>query len=958
MRVTNRTLFSLFFLGVMLTAQAETVLPGLESPVTVIRDSSGIPHVFAKNDHDVFFMQGWLHAEDRLFQMDLFRRQIAGTAAELLGPSAVGFDVFFRQLGLNRAAKRSLSAHLQDFKDLLQAYSDGVNAFIDIAEVANNLPPEYDVLQLSNVARWTPLDSVLVSKGLAFQTSLFVAGDINLTVALEDFRNAGSAADFDGTMLFFEDLFRSAPFDSASTVPDAEQATAILEVKKKTATAVQLRRTMQSRNTNARIGTKALELARAYLEALRGLPPIPGLLHPNEQVGGGSNTWVVSGAHTRNGRPLLAADAHLTLNAPTLFHQIHLVAPGLDVIGSSVAGAPCIVRGHNRDLAWGVTNSRLDINDIFAEVIVLDPISPSGLSIVHEGLNEPITRLSESFSANVDGTVVPISEQDVLIVPRRNNGPLITAPVFDSDRGVFTALSLQSTGFSATRDPEGICGFNRARNLSEFQSALQLVDFASQNITYADTKGNIAYFISGEVPLREDLQAAVPGDPVVPPFLIRNGTGGHEWIPEPSPPPNQAVPFKILPFEEMPQTINPATGIIINANNDPIGNALDNNPLNDPRPDGGLFYLSWGGSQFSIRAGRITRLLKEALDDDDRLSAADMTDFQADVVMLDAQVLKPAILQAFDQALSGGAHPDLAALAADPRVQEAVGRLDNWDQTTPTGIPEGFDARRGDEDDEDDHNNERADLDEDEIENSIAATIYSVWRREMAANTIDATLAGVGLKPLVNLREERVTALRHLLDTFESNQGVGASGLNFFPGPSDADPATRRDILILMSLVDVLDRLASDDFKDAFNNSIDQDDYRWGRLHRIVFAHPFGEVAGNFNVPPGFGFFPPPLEGLAGIPTDGGFETVDAGNPKENIQTLNSNSFMFNAGPVDRFVSKMEPRKVKAKTALPGGESAIPGSPFYLNLLGPWLLNETHRLLVSPAEVQADAVTT
>ena len=949
MRTFNRTLLSILFLVFSLPAQAETMLPGLEAPVIVVRDSNGIPHIFAKNDHDVVFMQGWVHAEDRLFQMDLSRRQVAGTTAELLGKAALPSDVFSRTLGFERAARRSLDAHPPEFKDLLQAYSDGVNAFIDVAEAAKLLPPEYGILKLTQVARWSPLDSLAIGKGLGVQTSVLGSEDIELTVTLAEYQFAGVAAGFDGSALYFQDLFRSAPFDPASTVPDAEQRTPTLGVEAQIA-ALQ-RQVLQPGDIGPRLGAKTLEQARAYLEKLRRLPRISGLLQPDGQAGGGSNTWVVSGAHTRNRRPLLANDAHLRLESPTIFHQVHLVAPGLDVIGRGLPGAPCVAIGHNRHLAWGFTNSRLDITDAYAEEIVEDENSPSGYSTRHDDSPEPMELLVESFRANQGGTVDLVLLQDFYVVPRRNNGPLITE--IDDERDKFPGLSLQSIGFGPTRDLEGICGINRARNLAEFKSALQLVDFASQNVSYADRKGNIAYFVSGEVPLREDLQAATSNDSlappfsVAPPFLIRQGTGGQEWIPEESPSPTQATPYAILPFEEMPQTVNPTSGVIVNANNDQAGNSLDNNPLNDRRPGGGLYYLNWGGRNFSIRAGRITRLLEDALDDDDRLGPADMIELQADVVMLDAQVLTPAILQAFDRASSRGAHPALAAFAADPRVAEAVKRLEDWDHSTPTGIPEGYDARLDDDDEE------WNELDEDEIENSVAATIYSVWRREMAANTIDATLAKVELPPLVNVREERVTALRYLLDSFESNQGVGASGLDFFAGPSDADPATRRDIVILRSLADALDRLASDSFKAAFNNSLDQDDYRWGRLHRIVFANTLGSA---FNVPPGFGVFPPPLDDLDGIPTDGGFETVDVGSPAVNIETLGSDSFMFNLGPTGRFVAQVGWLKLKAVSSLPGGESAVPGSPFYLNLLEPWLLNQTYPLLVSPWKLGADAV--
>ena len=321
-----------------------------------------------------------------------------------------------------------------------------------------------------------------------------------------------------------------------------------------------------------------------------------------------------------------------------------------------------------------------------------------------------------------------------------------------------------------------------------------------------------------------------------------------------------------------------------------------------------------------------------------------MSEVQADVAMLDAEVFTPWILQAFDHASAGGAHPALAALAADPGVAEAVERLRDWDYSTPTGIAEGYDAGTGSE--------------EEQILNSIAATLFAVWRHDIVASTIDATLASVGLDPLVNVREERVTALRNLLDHFETNEGFGASGLNFFPGPDDADASTRRDIKILQSLANALDRLASDDFQAAFNNSVDQDDYRWGRLHRIVFAHPLGTVAPVFSVPPGFGVFPPPLADLAGIPTDGGFETIDVGSPAINIEFPGSDAFMFSAGPTGRFVSEFRRGRQTAVTSMPGGESAIPFTPFYLNLLEPWLLNETFPLLVAPGLIQADAVDT
>ena len=937
-------LTTLLLVIVPFAARAEVMLAGLEAPATVVRDVNGIPHIRADNDHDLFFMQGRIHAQDRLFQMDLLRRSAAGTLAEVLGLAALPTDVETRTIGLSRAAVLSLAAHPPEMVAILQAYSDGVNSFLDEAELVGGLPPEYTGLGLTSVERWKPVDSVLVGKALGASTSLIVPDDIDLTIALKTYQGVGAASGlFDGTALFFEDLFRSAPFDPAATVPDSMSGFESPGGKSKG----------KDKHRKHKLSTsqKTLEHGRGYLKRMRRLPKVRGALLFDGGDMGGSNSWVIAGQHSATGSPMLANDMHLRLESPTIFHEIHLKSRGVDVIGSSFPGAPCVVRGHNRSIAWGITNARVDITDIYAEVIV--PYStPSGLATLHNGVPEPIELLFETFNANVGGHVVPIpgATRPVLIVPRRNNGPLITAPEYDPATGFTTALSVQSVGFGPTRDPEGLCAINRARNLDDFKSALQLIDFASQNFTYADKRGNIGYFVSGEVPLREDLQNPVAS--ITPPFLIRSGVSGNEWIPIGGvQPENQATPFKILPFEEMPQVVNPASGVIVNANNDHNGNTLDNNPLNDLRDGGGLLYLNWGGRNFSIRAGRETEMIDDLLSRGGKkkgnkkrphknISFAQMKAMQADTVLNDARAMVPFILDAYKDGTRDGAHPILASLVADPRLVEAVKRLRKWKFTTPTGIPGGYDAS----------------VDKKDIDASIAATIYSVWRGTMVANSIDATLDAFGVAdmPRPAKREEVVTALKHLLE----RDGVGVSGLNFFNVSGVDDPAMRRDIVVLASLADALKLLASSEFEPAFHGSSEQDDYRWGRLHRIVLKHPLGDVEGNFNVPPAFNLFPGPLPDLAGIPVDGGFETVDEAPPLDanNVRVSDSDSMMFDFGPTGRFVAQLGPRKVKAQTSLPGGESAVPGSPHYLNLLEPYLRNETFDLLTSPHAMKWNAL--
>ncbi|HKQ03217.1 MAG TPA: penicillin acylase family protein, partial [Actinomycetes bacterium] len=190
-------------------------VPGLEGPARVDRDANGIAHIRAGSRHDLFLLQGWVHAQDRLFQMDVRRRQADGTLAELLGPAALPTDVQLRTIGLHRAAARSLPALSADAQAVLAAYADGVNAWV----AGHPLPPEYGALSLTSVRPSRPVDSVAVGKLQSFGLSFDL--DTELTTALLGYQQAGQAAGFDGTALFFKDLWRSEPFTDASTVPDA-----------------------------------------------------------------------------------------------------------------------------------------------------------------------------------------------------------------------------------------------------------------------------------------------------------------------------------------------------------------------------------------------------------------------------------------------------------------------------------------------------------------------------------------------------------------------------------------------------------------------------------------------------------------------------------------------------------------------------------------------------------------
>jgi penicillin amidase len=890
---------------------------GLEGPARVVRDADGIAHVLAGNRHDLFFLQGTVHAQDRLFQMDVRRRQADGTLAELLGPGALPTDVQLRTIGLQRAAARSLPALSDDARAVLQAYADGVNAWV----ADHPLPPEYAALELTSFRPWTPLDSVAVGKLQAFGLS-FDLDDIDRTVALLAYQRAGQAAGFDGTRLFFDDLWRSQPFTPATTVPDATGSQAA------TAAAGQGQEALGGAQPGARLRAAA-GLARRYAEQARKVPLLARALEADRSRGG-SNQWAVAGRVGAGGHPLVANDPHLALDAPSTFYPIHLQAGATDAIGSGFAGAPGVIVGHNRSIAWGATVNPSDVTDVYAEQVVADASSPSGLATVYQGQREPVIPIPEQFRQNNPGngtpddlTVVPPGgpiPPATLIVPRRNNGPIIQL-----DQAAGTALSVQYTGFSATREIDTFLIWDDARGLDDFRRGLEFFDVGGQNWAYADVAGNIAYFTSAELPVREDLQAGTVNG--LPPYFIRNGTGGNEWLPVQHPQPGQAIPYEILPPEEMPHTVNPPAGFFVNANNDPIGTTLDNDPLNQLRPGGGIYYLNPGYD--GIRGGRVTELIRAELAGDGSVSFADMQRIQADTALVDARYFVPHVLRALRDAVRSD-DPTLRAFGRDRGVLEAVARLALWSRRTPTGIPEGYDAS--------DPDGRRLPPTPLEAANSVAATIYAVWRGQVIRNVIDARLAPLGLP--VPDGQLALTALKQLLDTFDDRQGVGASGVDFFAVDGVADPADRRDVLLLRSLHDALDKLAGPDFQAAFGGSTDQDDYRWGRLHRVVMDHP---LDGSLNIPPAAGAFPAPLAGLPGIPTDGGFDTVDAASHDARADA--ANDFMFGSGPANRFVAEPRaPGQVVAESSLPGGTSGVPGQPFYVNLLPGWLTNDTFPL--------------
>ena len=913
-------------------------LAGLSAPVTVYEDADGIPTISAATEADAYQVMGYLHARDRFFQMDFNRRAASGRLAELVGQGALSSDIELRTLGLRRAALATYQALDNEVVAALQSYANGVNAWL----AEGNLPPEYTVLELSSAEPWTPVDTLVIGKVLAFQLSFDL--DIDATIKLGTYQAVGNAVGFDGTALFFEDTHRIQPPDDRVTVPNFLSSIGGIGAdsdSEKINDEPASRAASGATVLNPQVDATTLEMAHRIRDRYTGTPLLEAAMKPAERQAG-SNWWVIAGDRTESGAPMLLNDPHLSLNQPAIFYEAQLVVAGeYAVNGVSFPGIPGIVQGCTEQFCWGSTVHPMDVTDVYSEQF---QVNAFGLPThtIYQGNAEPLQLLVQSYRVNQvgDGEADNLMRAPVgydagaitFIVPRRNNGPVLDV---DGSSGI----SVQYTGWGPTFELEAFRQINRAGNLDEFEAALQKFDIGSQNFSYADRDGNIAYFATAENPIRADLQAGnVDGG--IPPFIIRDGTGtlNHEWLPVMNPQPDQALPFEIMPFSEMPQVMNPDAGYIANANNDPIGVTLDNNALNQVRPGGGLYYLNPGYAAY--RMGRIDRVIQFRLDNQESISVDDMTALQADDRLLDAELMMDLI----NNALLATSWQPVFDLQNQANIQEALSLLRNWNFQTPTGIAEGYDAG--------DDPMALMQPDQAEIENSAAATIFAMFRSQLVRNIVDATLQRAGVSELPGSRAA-YNATKWRLLNFQNDRGIGASGLDFFQVDGAPSRDAARDFVILTSLDQALDRLASDEFAPAFGNSTDLTDYRWGLLHRITFDHPLN--ADPFNIPNGGGFMDVAPD-LPGVARQGGYEAVDASSHSARANSLNG--FRFGSGPARRFYGLMGADGISGGEIIPGSNPGNAFDPRYGNQLGRWLTNQYHDFQVGESAAATSAVRT
>jgi penicillin amidase len=907
-------------------------LPGLTAPVSVIQDKYGIPHVFAHNALDLYRVVGWLQARDRLWQMDHLRRTANGTLAELLGPRALSQDVALRTLGIRRAAELTEKTLSAEVRAELEAYAAGVNAYIDTINKSGQLPPEYTELELTKVAPWAVTDTLALGKILTFDLSFDIDAPNVLTYF--QYRDIGSKHGFNGHALYFDDLFRSAPAHPATIVRDAEGRLALSRQRPETPTEL------------PSVSPTTLALLKDFYDRITEIDLFQRTLSRAEMETG-SNWWLISGKHSASGYPLLANDPHLGLDMPGVWYAMdQKSADGVNVVGTCFAGVPYVILGHTEKIAWAAAVNPLDVTDMYQEQVLE---REGQIFSNYQGKLEPLTVIPQSYRVNQVGdgqmdNIAPAPEgstpSNVHVIPR--HGPVVS---LDLSKG--EAITIQWTGFYATSEIQTFRLWNRATNLEQFKDGVKYFDVGSQNWGYADVEGNIAYFTGAESPLREDLERGAVSLGL-PPFFVRDGTGsaGHEWVQLRSErQPGHSIPFEILPIAEMPTTVNPANGFIIVGNNDPLGLTLDNDPLNQKRQGStAIYYLDWK-YDIGFRAGRITELVKEKIAKGQKFSLEDMHNIQADTVSLIGRRLTPYILTAFKNASSEEAFDELKELAKEPRVAEAVEKyLAHWSFATPTGLSEGFDA-----DDAHDKLNEPSTT---EITDSVATTIFNMWLGTMVKRVIDDTLNRFDKSMTKPGDFAAIKALLVLLDNFARKKGKGVSGVDFFDAPEvSLDKESERDWIIVQSLKESLDLLASEAFARAYNKSTKLEDYRWGKLHRIVFKNAMHPQTNKFSIPPAGGYSKPEYE--LGLPVDGTRASVDVAN--YNIRGRHDGAFLFSAGPSQRHVVELNPNGIKAWNALPTGNSGVVNTPHFGDLLAYWLVNDSYPVYFTEEEIKANA---
>jgi penicillin G amidase len=568
-------------------------LPGLSQPVTVVRDDHGIPQLYGHTLPDLMEAQGYVSAQDRFFEMDVRRHLTAGRLSELFGSQTLDTDEYIRTLGWRRTAAKEMALLQPRTREALQAYADGVNAYLD-THSPSRISVEYSLLALSGVnddpEPWTPIDSLSWLQAMAWD----LRGNMN--------DEANRVLDLPGhTRRQVEQLYPA--YDDSAHPPIVGQGGVVGGAYRQHLPRVV---PLAARRPAYDAGERAV-LRRVS----RGLAGVPAPL--GRGSGLGSNSWVVDGRHSSTGAPLLANDPHLGVSLPGIWMQVGLhcdeLGPRcpLDVSGFTFSGIPGVVIGHNADVAWGFTNLGPDVSDLYLEKV-------EGDRWRHGGRWLPLRERRETIHVH--------GGDDVRITVRSTaHGPLVSDVSNDLRRvgrespagavGQQYAVSPAWTGSQPSRTADAILGFDSADDWPSFRRAAARFAVPAQNLVYADTAGHIGYQAPGHIPIR--------------------GPGNDGRWPSAGWKPADDWTGKYIPFRALPRVLDPGNGFIVTANQEVVG-------------DGYPYYLTSDWDQ-GFRSTRIRELIQQQLRDGGKLTVADMAAMQLDARNPMAPVLVPYLLK-------------------------------------------------------------------------------------------------------------------------------------------------------------------------------------------------------------------------------------------------------------------------------------------------------------------------
>jgi penicillin G amidase len=546
------------------TLDGTVVVPELKDGVLVDRDQWGRPWIRAKSTPDLAFAQGYVMAQDRLWQMDLLRRASAGDLSEIFGPVALNFDKENRTLGMRQAAERAVGETDPEIRGLLESYAQAVNRYIE--ERRGRLSIEFTLLRYQP-RPWTPADTYLISLYMWKTLTSTWKWKLNRQWITKQV-GPERARELFAVDSPLDHFIVGAPEKSPARPPASSPA-------------------------------QAFNLSRSDIEPATPLEPsweaAQNFLAQFEEESSeiiGSNNFVVSGAHTKTGKPLLANDTHLALTVPGIWYLIHLTAPGWNVEGFALPGAPLVIIGHNERIAWGLTNSNADVQDLYVETFESEKSNSyraNGKWLKADVRKEIIHVKNE-----------PDVELDVLVT---RHGPVVRR---DSAGDGTRAYALRWTALEPGGLDFGFPILGRANNWKEFIETSRHIAGPGQNIIYADVDGNIGFTIPTRIPIRAkgDGTLPVPGD-----------TDDFEWK-------------GYIPFEELPRALNPSEGIIATANARTVGPAYK-------------YFVSdrWAGP---FRTARIYDLLDGRKD----LTPADCNAVQNDILSLPDKFLAGQLVAA------------------------------------------------------------------------------------------------------------------------------------------------------------------------------------------------------------------------------------------------------------------------------------------------------------------------